>query len=376
MKQRILSVIALLAGLMTAANAQVYNKVEDLNDAPRGVVVYALPSTTIHLSVEAVRESYTPGVYAKYAKKYLGLEVSEKEAQSYHLSNIKMTPYIEADRENNYVLDLSGLEAGTAPLSFMKFTSQGLVIMSDDYKGKMSFWRFPSMKDATDKINAAVTDNLAATETTLYRTVKNAQGSYEKVAIKQSQVVEKSTEKKAQEAANLILSLREQRVNIITGNTDATFSGDALRAAVEEITRLEEEYMSLFIGTTSYAATRMDFDVIPSVGMGEEMTVAFRISEVDGLVSTSEVSGRPIVIRITPEEMAEAEGVDGMEPDITEKYVEKKGKSKEDRGSIFYRVPSICNVQLIDGQEVLMQSRVPVYQKGYTLTFPIEVLVR
>lgn len=47
----------------------------------------------------------------------------------------------------------------------------------------------------------------------------------------------------------MILSLRQQRINIITGNTDATFSGDALRAAVEEIGRLEEEYMSLFTGT-------------------------------------------------------------------------------------------------------------------------------
>ena len=32
----------------------------------------------------------------------------------------------------------------------------------------------------------------------------------------------------------MILSLRQNRINIITGNTDATFSGDALRAAIEE----------------------------------------------------------------------------------------------------------------------------------------------
>ncbi len=372
MRFRFLSVAVLLAGAMAFADGQVYNKVESLDEAPDGVVVYALPSTTLHLTVEAVRETYTPGVYAKYAKKYLGLDVQEKESVTYHLSNIKLTPYVEADRNNNYVLDLTGMAPGAAPLSFMKFTSQGLVIMSDDYKGKTSYWRFPTMKDAADQINAAVTDNLTAAETTLYQTVKNAQGGYEKVAFKQSQVVEKSAEKKAQEAANLILSLREQRINIITGNTDATFSGDALRAAVEEITRIEEEYMRLFTGYTSVATTRMDYDFIPESGTEEEMSIAFRISEMDGIVSSREVSGRPIVIQITPEES----GAEAVEPVVTELPAVKKTKSKEDLGSIFYRVPSICNVKIVDGQKILLQSRVPVYQKGHTLTFPVDVLVK
>ncbi len=377
MKKRRLSLVALAALTVSFAYGQSFNKVETLDEVPEGVVVYALPSTTLHLTVEAVCESYTPGIYAKYAKKYLGIEVEQKESVSYKLGSIRMTPYIEADRGNNYILDLTGMATDAAPLSFLKFTSQGLVILSDDYKGKMSYWRFPSLKNGSENINAAITDNLTSTETTLYQTVKNSKGSYDKVAFKQSQVVEKSMEKKAQEAAALILSLREQRINIITGDTDATFSGDALRAAVEEITRLEEEYMSLFAGYTSISSTQMDFDIVPEAAMEEDMSIAFRLSEVSGLVSASEVAGRPIVIQITPEETVGEDAVAALEePVITEKYTEKKSRSKEDRGSIFYRVPSVCNVKIIDGQDILMQSRVPVYQKGKTLTFPVDVLVR
>lgn len=40
-----------------------------------GVLVYSLPSTSLHLAVEAEREVYTPGPYAKFAKKYLGLDI-------------------------------------------------------------------------------------------------------------------------------------------------------------------------------------------------------------------------------------------------------------------------------------------------------------
>ncbi len=368
--KRIIASILFVAAAVSAVSAQVYNKIENLKEVPEGVVVYALPSTTLHLSVEAVCESYTPGIYAKYAKKYLGIDVPQSASVSYQLRNIKMTPYIEADRESNYVLDLTGFAENAAPLSFLHFTSQGLVILSDEYKGNASYWRFPTLNEGTEQINVAATDNLTTTETTLYQTVKNAHGNYETVAFNQSQVVEKSAEKKAQEAANLILSLREQRVNIITGDTDATFSGDALRAAVEEISRLEQEYMKLFIGTFAVSSSRLDFDVVPESGPEADMSIAFRLSETNGLVSSDEVSGRPIVIEITPEGFD-----DTPEPVVTKKEVKKKSK-KEDIGSIFYRVPAICNVKVVDGQEVLLQSRVPVYQKGYTLTFPLDVLIR
>ena len=44
-----------------------------------GALVYSLPSTSLHLAVEAEREVYTPGPYAKYAKKYLEKLEEEKE---------------------------------------------------------------------------------------------------------------------------------------------------------------------------------------------------------------------------------------------------------------------------------------------------------
>ncbi len=367
--RRILTTILLTAATVAAASAQIFNKVESLDEAPAGVVVYSLPSTTIHLSVEAVCESYTPGIYAKFAKKYLGIDVPQTASESCELRNIKMTPYIEADRESNYILDLSGVAKNAAPLSFLHFTSQGLVILSDEHKGNSTFWRFPALNENAGQINTAATDNLTTTETTLYQSVKNAQGTYETVAISQSQVVEKNAERKAQEVAELIFSLREQRLNIITGNTDATFSGDALRAAVEEINRLEQEYMKLFIGNVTVSSSRMDFDIVPQTGSESEMTVAFRLSDAGGLVSSDDLSGRPIVIEITPEVSDEAQ-----EPTIIKK--EGKKKSKEDLGSIFYRIPAICNVKVTDGQDILLQSRVPVYQKGHTLTFPADVIVR
>ena len=372
MKLRIITV-PVLAGIMalTAAGQNV-NRLEKGQTPPDGVVIYSLPMTSIHLSVEAVCETYTPGPYSKWAKKYLGIDVPQEASTSYTLSNIRMTPYLEADRSCSYIVNLDGFLGEASPASFFEFSSQGLLLLSDESKGKGDSWRFPSIAPGTEVLSSEATANLTSTETTLYRTVRNESGGYDRVAVRQSQVVEKSPEKKAQEAAAMILSLRENRINIITGNTDATFSGDALRAAVEEIGRLEEEYMSLFTGSTATSLQQMSFDVVPESGKSEELTVAFRLSDTQGLLPPDDVSGRPIVMEITPEDNEDVLYTDQIIAEVEPSKARARHEAAL-RGNIFYRIPGICTIRVIDGQNLILKSRMPVYQKGEDLTFPVHV---
>lgn len=338
-------------------------------------VVYSLPSTTIHLTVEAVRSSYTPGPYAGYAKKYLGIDVPLEESVTYTLSNIRLTPCLEADRSRSYVLNLGGAGKKASPMPFMQFTSQGLVILSNDDNVNGSTWRFPSMASGdSDMLASRATGNLTSAETVLYRTERNDNGEFERVAYKQSQVVEKSMEKKAQEAASMILNLRQNRINIITGNTDATFSGDALRAAIEETSRIEEDLMRLFTGSTSCSVQTMDFDVVPDSSSTEEMVIAFRLSDTQGLLPSDDISGRPVVIEIAPE--AEQPETELILPETTQNSRRSGYYGALEKEVVHYRIPAICTVRITDGQELLLQSRIPVYQKGQELTFPVNLLIK
>ena len=194
MKLRIITV-PVLAGIMalTAAGQNV-NRLEKGQTPPDGVVIYSLPMTSIHLSVEAVCETYTPGPYSKWAKKYLGIDVPQEASTSYTLSNIRMTPYLEADRSCSYIVNLDGFLGEASPASFFEFSSQGLLLLSDESKGKGDSWRFPSIAPGTEVLSSEATANLTSTETTLYRTVRNESGGYDRVAVRQSQVVEKSPE--------------------------------------------------------------------------------------------------------------------------------------------------------------------------------------
>ena len=370
----LITALALTCSVSATLSAQNINRLEKGQPAPDGVVVYSLPLTTVRLDVEAVCETYTPGPYCQWAKKYLGIDVPQEASTSYTLSRIRMTPYLEADRSCSYVVNLDGMLGEASPASFFEFSSQGLLLLSDENKGNVNSWRFPSMAPGSGTLASEATANLTSTETTLYRSVRTEGGGYDRVAVRQSQVVEKSTEKKAQEAASMILSLRENRLNIITGNTDATFSGDALRAAVEEIGRLEEEYMRLFTGTVSSSVQAMSFDVVPASGPEEELTMAFRISDSHGLLPPDDITGRPVVMEIVPEDAE-----DFYSEQVVGEVEAAKPRAKHEaalRGNIYYRVPAICSVRIVDGQNLILKSRIPVYQKGQDLSFPVHVLVK
>ena len=370
----LITALALTCSVAATLSAQNINRLEKGQPAPDGVVVYSLPLTTVRLDVEAVCETYTPGPYCQWAKKYLGIDVPQEASTSYALSRIRMTPYLEADRSCSYVVNLDGMLGEASPASFFEFSSQGLLLLSDENKGNVNSWRFPSMAPGSGTLASEATANLTSTETTLYRSVRTEGGGYDRVAVRQSQVVEKSTEKKAQEAASMILSLRENRLNIITGNTDATFSGDALRAAVEEIGRLEEEYMRLFTGTVSSSVQAMSFDVVPASGPEEELTMAFRISDSHGLLPPDDITGRPVVMEIVPEDAE-----DFYSEQVVGEVEAAKPRAKHEaalRGNIYYRVPAICSVRIVDGQNLILKSRIPVYQKGQDLSFPVHVLVK
>ena len=327
--------------------------------APAGAIVYSLPSTTISLKVTAEHESFVAGPYAKYAEKYLGIEARTESGDFYTLGAIEMIPCIEADPSVRVAVSLG--TSKTASANFLNFCSQGLIMTSDSYTGKQAQWRFPSAVNNNDFASSGATSNLDSRTTTLYKSVKTADG-LEKVPVQQTQVVEKSIERKAEETASMILRLRQKRMDIITGDTDATYSGEAMAAAIEEITRLEQEYLSLFIGKSVTDEQTVVFDVVPKAENGnKQMYIAFRISDTQGLVPASNMSGRPIVLE--------------LQKDGTHSAGTSEAASSA-KGRIYYRQPATMTARLLDGQKEIMQGRMPVYQLGQTLSFPIDIAVK
>ncbi len=345
-KMKRLAIALALAGITFLASAQ-------KNEDPEGYVTYSLPSTVISLDVEAVQETFHAGPYAKFAEKYLGIRPRMKDETTVQITGLRMTPYIEADQTARYSVKASKKALSS---SVFKLGAAGLVTFADAKFADEAVWRFPveTQADFSDK---GVSSNLTSESTTLYRNQKK-ESSYNKVSVQQNMVVEKTLEQKAAETAKTILQIRDQRFRIVTGDTDATYSGEAMGAAIEELTRLEKEYMTLFIGYSEYQTQTMRFDIIPERNRENQMYVAFRVSDANGLAPADEMTGKPVTMEIVPQTIAHP-GADGRKTDV-----------------VRYRIPAVCTVKIKSGADLLLQSRVPVYQLGQESSIPSTVAIQ
>lgn len=338
--------VVLLMMLPLTANAQ--KKADQ-----EGMLTYSLPSTTIMLEVEAVQERFYAGPYAKYAEKYLGIKARQKDETTFQLTQVRMTPFVEADQSRRYTINV---KKGQIDGSFLRLSAEGLISFSDAKYGDASAWRFPTDVQG-DFSGKGVSSNLTSGSTTLYHSGKG------KASVRQDMLVGKTTEQKAAETAEMIITLREQRLQIVTGDTDATYSGEAMGAAIAEITRLEEEYMTLFVGYSECQTQKMQFEVVPVSDQENQMYIAFRLSDTDGLVPADNLSGKPVIMQIIPQEFAQ-----------TEVSAEEQKNKKEVLA--YYRIPAVCTVKLMDGANLLLQSRMPVYQLGQESSLPVNVILK
>ena len=350
-----ISIIIAAAMLTFSSAASAQKKGED----PQGFLTYSLPSTTITLEVEAVQEKFYAGPYARYAETYLGIKPRQKDETTFQITQVKVTPYVEADQSRRYSLNV---KKGSIDATFLKLSAEGLISFADANFADESIWRFP-VKSQGDFSAHGVTSNLTSEATTLYRNEKK-ESAYNKVSVQQNMIVEKSPEKRAAETADMILKLRQKKYQIVTGDTDATYSGEAMGAAIAELTRMEEEYMMLFTGYSETQTQVQRFEIVPDAFRESQMYIAFRLSETAGLVTADNMTGRPVVMEIVPQEF--------KLPEVTEEQKKSEAKPVE----AYFRIPAICTVKLMDSGNVILQTRVPVYQLGQESSLPVNVILK
>lgn len=332
--KRIFCIAAALLLLTGARNAGAQTQM------PAGSVIYALPQTVVNVQVTFEKAVFTPGPYAKYAQKYLGSQPKTAAETKYLVKAVKVVPSIEADPSSRYTVVLP--EKGGAGMNFLSFSSQGLIAIPDSFTGSGVQTTFSNSDPEAIFQGKDPFGNLTTVNTTLYKSVKNDAGDFEKVPVQQSQTVEKSLEKKAEEAANLILNLRQKKIDIITGDTDATFSGEALQSAINEIDRLEAEYMGFFYGVTVRSEEVRMYSVVPKSGV-KNYTVG-------------KMGGTSLSMELIQDQL------------VSPTLDTSKGKSG---AVIYYRVPVAAVCRITEGGKVIAESRILVYQLGEKVSFPV-----
>ena len=263
-------------------------------------VTYFLPATTVGLEVEAVRETSFAGPYAAFAKKYLGIDVRLKDETRTYLVSVGLEPATEADPAARFSVD-PGKEADR----FLALSAQGLISLGEDTPPEAVRWNFVA-PERSDFNRKGVSAGQAKERRTTYKNVKSdSTDIFTQVPVYQDVVVTRTPEQRAREAAELILKVRQERYKITVGDTDATYSGEALGSAIAELTRMEEEYMTLFVGYTVKETQHASFEVRPEPGRDQAYPV-FRISPEDGVIAPDDGEGTLYYLSFAPEKTAES----------------------------------------------------------------------
>lgn len=308
-------------------------------------VYYALPRTTLTLEVQARQESFFAGPYAAFAHRLLNLDVKEEDEVRTEVVSARLIPQVEADPSAWFTTEPDNA-------SFLSLSAQGLVSFADKAEGETVTWHFPAKARASFN-NARITDTDKPTTIVEYQSVQTDTGMVN-VPIEHKILVEKTLEDKASDAAEMILQLRKDRMNIITGNTDANFYGNSMEVALKELSRLEKEYMALFEGFTVTRSFTGSFEVIPSAGNRNQQYLAFRLLEDHFTLDGNR--GVPYYLHV--------------EPEATKSEEEAASQRRSRNNPLHYRTPVVCKVTLTKDNQTLLSTRVPVYQLGPEGQYP------
>lgn len=329
-----------------------------LNDS-KVAVYYTLPRTVVYVKVVCSQSEYIPGPYAVYAKKFLGIDgVSNVEKVEYSISKIDIETHAEPDPNAIFAVYPTAKGYG----NYLRLSAEGLILPVNPTTDSKTIT--PSQELKSEEVvfkDLSVNPFIAEETATFYgRTLRDT--VYVRVPIQRSMTIERNLEEKAKEAADFIFSIRRKRLDFLTPDIDHPFAGDALQLILKELQRLEDEYLALFIGKRFMHTFSQTFSVIPSSTEGES-AILFRFSESKGLLPSTDLSGRPILIELVQPQYPE--NFDAVKGSV-EAFAEK---TKLDR--FYYRIPVVSNMRILDGNQQLASKRFSVYQYGLLAQLPV-----
>lgn len=274
-------------------------------------LIYSLPSTALDVTVEAEKTVKQPGEFFRYAKKYLGMEPITEPVTTCRLKSVSVSPRGIADEKESYLIQF---KSGSTPFIIVSDESFPLAINTEE----------------TAKIDRPAPIQAQPPRPTILETPAATQ------AVTAEMLQSQSSAKRAELAAARIFELRQSRSEIISGSADnMPADGQAMQLALDNLNAQEQALTAMFIGTEQTSTQVETFTVLLPDGTSDSWeTIVARLSVLDGIVSSDNLTGDPITLSL---------GVTAR----GELPKNEKGEVKRfPKGGLAYRIPGSANVNI------------------------------
>jgi len=312
-------------------------------------IAYALPRTGIKVHVKAIREKFEPGPYAAYAEQLLGIkDAQNRPSSTWSISEVKISTFSEPDPEQVYKAmgDVAAMISLSSNGCLAGINTSGAVSEAMEVQSNKTFQKpdkndgfsFDFFTDTPAYLPGDSTNNFRPTPV--------------------------SVEQKAAMAAQRILDCRTNQYDMAALMMDGEHpDGKAYEVSMKELKEIENNYIQLFVGRTTYKKENYSFDFVPDSKPAKGQAI-FRISDENGVVPASDLSGKPVMIEFD------------QEADLNKAYSAKAKSDNPMAGSmgVYYRMPGMATVKIIQDLNVLATARVPIAQFGIVAPLPEDLL--
>lgn len=315
-----------------------------------GMLLYSLPQTVLDVSVEADETEILPGPYRQYASKYLGIQdVPTKPEYTWAITRVKVNMHLETDPD--FVFAAQGSFRPDVFPGLEKLMKDSMILdLSRNPNEYVTYNNVPEKTPEPYFTDLSIKRNFEA-EKDVEVSMVMPDSNYLTRTTGKNALREKTLEQKAEEAANFLIKLKKRRFKMVAGMNDSTPQGEGMTDAIQELTRLEEAYLSLFIGKRTIYHHHRNYIFTPVNGKKTDRIVLFRFSDNEGFLDARETRGKPVLV-----DLAGTSKIKGLEQSASFAHL--------DDNMILYRIPEVANIKLIYGEAVLSEALMPVFQSG------------
>jgi hypothetical protein len=319
--------------------------------------IYGLPRTVIRVKINFEKETYIPGPYRMFSERLLGMtDFVSKAETKWNISGVNISGFNEPDPLHYYSVNLI---SGTFQyMQYLKLSREGLIIDPDQGVG------IGAEKIVSEKIieppyftNLSIVEIFNEVSDTLYKTIIRDSALIRTPVIRKLREV-KTIDQKAEVAANFISEVRDLRYDLLSGDANVFNSGNALETAVKELDKMEKDYLSLFIGKRFTQKYSQSFIITPS-GTVENLTL-MKLSASKGIMPADSPEGESVTIEISPSGDTEV-----LKKNISQTPV------KENYNTLYYRVPEVSGIRVVQRNKLLYESRFSICQAGSLMDIPV-----
>ncbi len=315
--------------------------------------------------LEVEHTQVVPGPYSQFAQRLLGIEGVPQEGRSeWVIVSVDVTTRSEADPNALFVV----LPHPNSRFDFLSLSPYGIVIPTSDanFSGSKSATLTPMQPPTFELFTDRSPTPFISSERTTHISRVFQDSAFVRVPVHKTMVVERTLEEKAREAAEFIFSLRKRRFDLLAGDADFIADGKAVEPILQEIQRLEQQYLMLFTGRRNTTRMSQTFDFTPT-GSDAESAILCRFAPTKGIVPASDLSAGPILLSITPEQQWK-----GLEA-LTKLSMERDAIRPD---ALYYRLPVPVMIRITQGNSELYSQRLKSYQHGPILRVAAELLPR